>query len=388
MSDEKPNIWRLQTKFDTQGLIKALEYEDAGIRRRAAAAIRALGVVEAIPVLRVMLVNERDPDVKATASAALEALLAERQRFFEQEAEALETPKPPKTPEQDPSESSRVDFFILHLNDKNPQDIIKAVQTLGELKDKRAVEPLVGLFQNPSTSIKVRLAVAEALLKLESAPVEVTLLAALRHKHWHIRRNGAAILGQLNADWAVEPLARAMGDENMAVRKMAYAALKRIGTPEARAAAKAALRTVKKPSPKKKSAVKQEDAPSTKLPVSETPPSDPVSPETVQDEVGAQAETVQEDPTPKDAVPTAVTHEKAATDSLELLDTVPEETAKIPSVGDIATPVKLNWPDPGEIKSRRHTAQTRPLDSARVEEAEERRKDDKPDDADSDDESQ
>ncbi len=363
MSDEKPNIWRLQTKFDTQGLIEALEYEDAGIRRRAAAAIRALGAVEAIPALRVMLVNERNPDVKETASAALEALLAERQRFFEQEAKVPETPKPPETPElpktSELSASSRVDFFILHLNDKNPEGIIRAVQELGKLNDKRAVEPLMVLFQNPATPIKVRLAVAESLLKLESAPVEVTLLAALRHKHWHIRRNGAAILGQLNADWAVEPLAQALGDENAAVCKMAYAALKRIGTPEA----KAALSAIRKSPPKKKPPVKQKDVPSTKPPVSKTPPSDPVSPGTVKD----KAEAMREDTAQKDTAPTTVAPEKAAADSIEVPDTGTEDTTETPHASDGVPPVELVWPDPGEIKSQRHTAQTRPLEEAEAE---------------------
>jgi len=92
------------------------------------------------------------------------------------------------------------------------------------------------IFNDSGVSIEVRLAVAEALLKLESAPVEVALLAALRHSDWKIRRNGAAILGQLKAAWAVEPLAKAVRDPHPTVRRTAYAALKHIGTPEARKA--------------------------------------------------------------------------------------------------------------------------------------------------------
>jgi len=74
------------------------------------------------------------------------------------------------------------------------------------------------------------------LLKLESAPVEVALLGALRSSEWQVRRNSAAILGQLRAGWAVEPLAKAMFDGNEIVRKTAYAALKRINTPQAQRA--------------------------------------------------------------------------------------------------------------------------------------------------------
>jgi hypothetical protein len=71
------------------------------------------------------------------------------------------------------------------------------------------------------------------LIKLESAPVEVTLLAALRNPDWRIRRNATAVLGQLHADWAVHPLIAALRDEQEIVRRTAYAALKRIGTTEA-----------------------------------------------------------------------------------------------------------------------------------------------------------
>ena len=102
------------------------------------------------------------------------------------------------------------------------------------MKDKTAVEPLVVLFNDPRTPTRIRLAVAEALLKLEGAPTEVALLAALRSEDWHIRRNSAAILGQIRATWAIEPLARAaLRDKRNVVRRTARAALRYIGTPQA-----------------------------------------------------------------------------------------------------------------------------------------------------------
>jgi HEAT repeat protein len=72
---------------------------------------------------------------------------------------------------------------------------------------------------------------------MDSAPVEVSLLGALRSDRWRVRRNAAAILGQLAASWAVKPLAALLtGDDNEVVRKTAHAALRRIDTAEARAA--------------------------------------------------------------------------------------------------------------------------------------------------------
>ena len=93
------------------------------------------------------------------------------------------------------------------------------------------------LFRNPLVPTKARLAAAEALLKLESAPAVVTLLGALRRDDWQIRRNAAAVLGQLQASWAVEPLIGALNDAMPIVRKTAAAALRRIGTPDAVTAA-------------------------------------------------------------------------------------------------------------------------------------------------------
>jgi HEAT repeat protein len=119
------------------------------------------------------------------------------------------------------------------LESDDSEQVSDAAQQLGEIGDQIAVEPLVMLFNDMKSSMQVKLAVAEALLKLEGAPVEVALLAALRHNDWHIRRNGAAILGQLKAEWAVEPLSKALSDPHTTVRRTARAALQRIGTSEA-----------------------------------------------------------------------------------------------------------------------------------------------------------
>ena len=223
MSDPKADIWRLQAQFDIQGLISALKLEDAGMRKRAAAALRAIGAKEAVPSLRVALINEQNPEVRSIIAAALETLSDVKEDVLTADVETSEM-------------LARVNSLIVMLDSEDPDKVIDAAQQLGEIGDKIAVEPLVMVFNNMKVSIQVRLAVAEALLKLEGAPVEVALLAALRHNDWHIRRNGAAILGQLKASWAVEPLSRALSDPHTAVRKTARAALQHIATPEAREA--------------------------------------------------------------------------------------------------------------------------------------------------------
>jgi HEAT repeat protein len=235
VSELRPDIWRLQAQLNTQGLVASLTHEDAGIRKRAAAALRALGTFSAIPSLKATLDKESDPEVRAHIVTALESLQAEVDR------------RTTKTDEiagagDQVAEGDEVDQIIARLKTFDPtaatdaeseKAILEAAARLGQLRDKRAVEPLIIVFNNVQASIKVRLAVAESLLALESAPVEVALLGALRSDEWRVRRNGAAILGQLRADWAIEPLARALGDANETVRKTAFAALRHIGTPDA-----------------------------------------------------------------------------------------------------------------------------------------------------------
>ncbi|MDX1991674.1 MAG: HEAT repeat domain-containing protein [bacterium] len=238
MSDFRPDIWRLQAQLNTKGLVDALANADIGIRRKAAAALRALGSPSVIPDLKTALEKENDPETRAAILSALEGLQQEFERQQEQSSDA-------PTPGQQPSE---VEQWITQLSSDQHEKIIEAARHLGEMADKLAVPPLIVLFNNPQLPIKVRLAVAEALINLESAPVEVALLVALRSNDWKVRRNGAAILGQLRADWAIEPLSKALRDENENVRKTAFAALKHIGSPDALKAMQSAAKLQPRPS--------------------------------------------------------------------------------------------------------------------------------------------
>ena len=210
VNDSAPNIWQLQAKSEVDGLVAALQHSDASIRKRAAAALRTLGAVRAIPALEKQMTTEQDAEVRTVFAAVLESLLAE----------------------QGPVRRAETRRLIEQLKSEDLGLVIKAARGLGALKDKTAVESLVMVFHNTHMPGKVRLAAAEALIELESAPAVVTLLAALRSKEWTIRRNAAAVLGQLQAEWAVGPLMECLSDEHDLVRRTARAALKRIGTTE------------------------------------------------------------------------------------------------------------------------------------------------------------
>ncbi len=226
--DFQSELWRMHMGRDIRGLISMLKHENPIARRRAAAALRTLNATEAVKPLTKALESEPDAEARASIVAAIDALQ-------EDDSDGgLDDPNFGDTPPSgdDESEGDLVRLMRLLKSDE-ATTVIAAAQELGKLNDKLAVEPLIVLFNAPDTPINVRLAVADALLELNSAPVEVTLLGALRSPEWRTRRNGAAILGKLKAAWAVEPLTEALIDQNGAVRLTAHAALRHIGTPEA-----------------------------------------------------------------------------------------------------------------------------------------------------------
>jgi HEAT repeat protein len=216
----RPNVWQLQSRRDIPALIAALDYADPEIRRRAAAALQALDAHQSAPALRHAFERETDPQTRSVLTAALQTL------EHQPDLDSL-------------IRTGDVSGLIEVLKIRQPEHAIAAAEALGRLGDRIAVEPLVILFYNSSAPAAVRLAAAEALLELKSAPAVVTLLGALRRDSWEVRRNAAAVLGQIQATWAVKPLAAALHDPNPIVRRTAAAALRRIGTVEAVAALRA-----------------------------------------------------------------------------------------------------------------------------------------------------
>ncbi len=214
MLDRRPNIWKLQAKKDTKGLIQALLYSDPDIRKRAAAALRVLGAVDAVSALREALKSERQPDVRDHLTAALEHLDAS---FA-------------KTASKD---RSRDELVRVLLSSDDAKTLIETSHKLGELGDQLSTEALVTVFRDQLKPDEVRLAAAYALIKLKSAPSVVTLLAGLKKQNWRVRHNSAAVLGQLRATWATDALIETLKDEHPNVRLAAAAALHRFQTKRA-----------------------------------------------------------------------------------------------------------------------------------------------------------
>lgn len=118
--------------------------------------------------------------------------------------------------------SPAVEPLITTLNDTNHTVRELAALTLGEIKDPRAVNPLLTLMKKDKfLSIQERS--AYALGKIGTPSLE-PLLKEIKNDNWEIRSVVSGALGMINDKRAVEPLINALQDEHSEVRyKTAYA---------------------------------------------------------------------------------------------------------------------------------------------------------------------
>jgi len=205
------NVWQKMSHGDLQGVMQALDSPDPAVRSRAILALQTMSARMAIPKLRVLYKRELNPDLRQLIQRALTRLV---------------TSELPPLPD--------FDALLAQAYGEDLAEAELAIYALGELADRRAIEPLVIMFRDGTRPARLRLACAESLLALAAPPASAALLGALRKADPQVRRNGAAVLGQLKADWAVAPLASLLHDDpSPLVQKTAAAALKNIATPEA-----------------------------------------------------------------------------------------------------------------------------------------------------------
>ena len=343
MASSRPNIWQLQSRRDVQALTDALRYPDPEVRKRAAVALRTLDAVQAVPALKAAIKVETNNQVHKHLEHTLHEL-------------------DHRTDITGLVNARDVKGLIGALKSRHPEHIVAAAAALGTLDDRTAVEPLVILFHNSSSPPAVRLAAAEALLTLKSAPAVVTLLGALRRDSWQVRRNAAAVLGQIQATWAVEPLGKALDDPHPVVRRAAAAALRRIGTADAVAMLRARFATPAQPAPATKpqppaSEPAEASEPATpKAPEPAPPPSLPESsplPESsVPDQPAAPAKAAETPEPPLETTdtrpsqlerPTAAAQSPVSRDTQPMLPTKPEP-APSPSEKDESRGARLTDP--------------------------------------------
>ena len=121
--------------------------------------------------------------------------------------------------------------LIKALEYKNVDVRIKAVEALGEIKDERAVEPLIMQLASHLDGLDGK--AAEALFKYKDRAIE-PLIQFLNVDYQDIRKAKVAlILGRIKSKKAVGPLIQALKDDDPIVRKKTAEALGRIGSERA-----------------------------------------------------------------------------------------------------------------------------------------------------------
>jgi HEAT repeat protein len=165
-------------------LIRSLQDPDASVRARTARLLGENREPQAVTALTELLMDDPDMGVRGQAAAALGQIGA---------AEPL--------------------IRALHAPDAQLRQIV--TQALGQVRDPRAVGPLIGALRDSHG--EVRQQVAFVLAKIGPAAV-APLIDALRHPDPFIRWNVARVLGSIGDPRALPELDRLAREDNAPVK--------------------------------------------------------------------------------------------------------------------------------------------------------------------------
>ena len=230
-----PDIEKLKAGKNVKGLIKALKDEDNDVRWRALVALGERGGERAVELL---IKSLKDKDVREYATRALEEIAEGYTQIF-----------------------YTIDFSnkwgeenVIILRKKCEKNVI-LLRKIGE----PAIEPLIRVFKH---RYHEGLMYAKKTIKEIGEPAIEPLIKALKYRDAWIRMESASMLGEIKDARAVKPLIQALlEDENKFVREHAARALGDIGDSRAveplikalkdedsvvRKAAKNALKEIKK----------------------------------------------------------------------------------------------------------------------------------------------
>jgi bilin biosynthesis protein len=207
---EKPDIKKMERNKDIKGLMNALTFEnDESIRRDAAFALGKISdsstdiisgsdtfAGESTIKQLINSLNNESIDVRKNAAGAL-----------------IKIGEP------------AVEMIIDALVDENWRVRWHSAEILGEIKDDRAVKPLINSLNDENNGVRSNSIIA--LIEI-GEPAVVVLIDALDDENWRVRLHSAEILGEINDDRAVKPLTETLNDDNNDVRRAADRALERI----------------------------------------------------------------------------------------------------------------------------------------------------------------
>jgi HEAT repeat protein len=230
-----PNIGQLEARRDVQGLIKALAFKDAAIRRAAAEALAPLKDPDAVWPLAVLL-DDESVAVRRAAAAAL----AERGglRVVEPLIRALEN-----TDAEVRSIASTAVFRRL-MTDADTDTRRATATALGRIGTPEGVGPLLKAIKDADEGVRV--AAIKGLAAIGDVQAVLPLVLVVAHEESRARSTGRAdaameraatqALDTLCDGRAIEPLKAALAHDDADVREIAIRRLARIGSPEVAAA--------------------------------------------------------------------------------------------------------------------------------------------------------
>lgn len=230
-----PNVGQLAARRDVQGLIKALAFKDAAVRRAAAEALAPLRDPDAVEPLAVLL-DDESVAVRQAAAAAL----AERGglRVIEPLIHALENTDPEVR-----SIASTAVFRRL-MTDLDTDARVATAAALGRIAAPEGVGPLLNATKDADEGVRV--AAIKALGAIGDVQAVLPLVLIVAREEGRARATGRAdaamqraatqALDKLCDERAIEPLKAALASDDPDVREIAIRRLARIGSPEVAAA--------------------------------------------------------------------------------------------------------------------------------------------------------
>jgi HEAT repeat protein len=247
-----PNIGQLEAKRDVQGLIKALAFKDAAIRRAAAEALAPLKDPAAVEPLTALL-DDESAGVRRAAVAALAARGGFR--VVEPLVRALQDGDP------ETRSIAAVAVYRRLMTDADTETRRSTATALGRIRAVEGIEPLLKAIKDADESVRV--AAIKALAAINDIEAVVPLVLVVAREESRARSTGRSDAAMERAasqaldvicdERAIEPLKAALTNDDTDVRETAVKRLARIGSPEV-AGALTALLTDENPAIRRASA--------------------------------------------------------------------------------------------------------------------------------------
>jgi HEAT repeat protein len=190
-----------QGRLAVKPLVIALRSSNEGTRAAASETLVALGEL-AIPAL-IACLSDTDVSVRLNAIGALGQL----------------------------GDKRAVEPIASMLQDAVPAVRRSAAEVLGRWREGQALERLILALRDPDDS--VRLSAVRALGRIGSKEITRPVIAVLRDHNASVRQEAAVVLGQLGDASASEPLIRALYDHDISVQQAAARALGTLGDDQA-----------------------------------------------------------------------------------------------------------------------------------------------------------